>query len=404
MTRSSPPELKRPVEPALCCYPDRLRLTEPRAGSVKLRHNRKMTELDTLQQVNRTGVRWKNRTYTYFGGCDYFRLASHRKVLLAMRAGLRRYGLNVAASRLTTGNHLVYEKLESALARFFEVPAATLVANGYAAAPVAAQALQGRFNRVLMDEKSHPSLQEASRQFRCLVVTFRHRDPHDLTRLLARGGAKDKPILLTDGLFSHNGEVAPLAQYLDRMPAHGVVFVDDAHGAGILGAHGRGAPEYAGVPRDRIVQTISLSKAFGTFGGAILGDTGLRENIFRASPMFAGSTPLPPPLASAALAAVEMVRTEPRLRQRLERNVQHVRSVLSQQGFPVSSTATPIVAFHPSSPKEAAAMSQRLLARKVFPSLIKYPGAPEAGYFRFAIASEHTPAQLDDLLKALTAD
>jgi len=363
-----------------------------------------MIEPDTLQQVNRTCVRWNNRTYAYFGGCDYFRLASHRKVVLAMRAGLRKYGLNVAASRLTTGNNVIYEELEAALARYFDVPAATIVSNGFAAAPVAAQALQGRFNRVLLDEKSHPSVQEASRQFRCLVVPFRHRDPHDLARLLARGGAKDKPIVLTDGLFSHTGEVPPLEHYMAHLPAHGVILVDDAHGAGILGANGRGAPEYAGVPRDRIVQTISMSKAFGAFGGAILGETNLRANIFRASPMFAGSTPLPPPLAAAALTSIKILRTEPRLRQRLERNVQFVRSALSQQGFPVSSAAAPIVVFHPASAKEAAAMTGRLLARKVFPSLIKYPGAPEAGYFRFAIASEHTQPQLDDLLKALTAD
>jgi len=363
-----------------------------------------MTELDTLQQVNRTAVRWRNRSLTYFGGCDYFRLASHRKVLLAIRAGLRRYGLNVAASRLTTGNHVVYEELEAALASFFEVPSATLVSNGYAAAPVAAQALQGRFNHVLLDEKSHPSLQEAGRQFRCPIVTFRHRDPQDLARLLGRRGVKDKPIVLTDGLFAHSGELAPLAQYLEQLPPHGVILVDDAHGAGILGPNGRGTPEYAGVSRDRIIQTISLSKAFGVFGGAILGEAQLHEGVLRGSPMFAGSTPLPPPLAAAALASLKIVRTEPRLRQRLERNIQYVRSALSQQGFPVSSAATPIVAFQPSSATKAEAMTRRLLARKVFPSLIKYPGAPEAGYFRFAIASEHTKQQLDALLKALTAD
>ena len=148
---------------------------------------------------------------------------------------------NVAASRRTTGNHAIYEQLEAALADFFGAPAATLVSSGYAAFAVAAQALQGRFSRVLMDEKTHSSLRDASRQFGCPVESFQHRDAGDLARLLACGGAGDKPIVLTDGLFSHSGETAPLAQYLRRLPAQGLILVDDAHGAGVLGEKGRGS-------------------------------------------------------------------------------------------------------------------------------------------------------------------
>jgi len=363
-----------------------------------------MTTPDTFQQINRTFVRWKNRTYSYFGGCDYFRLASHRRVTLALRMGVRKHGLNLAASRLTTGNHVIYEELEAALANFFGTPAAALVPTGYAACAIAAQALQGRFSRVLIDEKAHSSLREASRQFRCPVEPFQHRDAADLARLLARGGAGDKPIVLTDGLFSHSGEAAPLAQYLQRLPARGMILLDDAHGAGILGEKGRGTPEYAGVSRERIVQTISLSKAFGTYGGAILGARALRDKILLTSSMFAGSTPLPPPLACAALQALDMVRNEPRLRQRLERNIQQFKSALREQGFPVPVAPSPIIPFHPSTPAEAGALRERLLARKIYPCFIEYPGGPEGGYFRFALSSEHSEEQLDDLLKALTAD
>lgn len=363
-----------------------------------------MSPPDTFQQINRTFVRWRGRVYSYFGGCDYFRLASHRRVALALRTGLRKYGLNVAASRRTTGNHAVYEQLEAALAEFFDAPAATLVSSGYAACAVAAQGLQGGFSRVLLDEKAHSSLQEASRQFLCPVRHFPHRDAGGLARLLARGRARDKPIVLTDGLFSQSGEAAPLAQYLRRLPARGLILVDDAHGAGILGEKGRGTPEYAGVSRERIVQTISLSKAFGVYGGAILGGVALREKILRTSSMFAGTTPLPPPLAGAALAALRMVRSQPRLRHRLERNVQQVKSALRQQGFPVSAAPTPILAFHPSTPAEAGALRERLLARKIYPCFIEYPGGPETGYFRFAISSEHSRDQLNNLVSALTAD
>jgi len=305
---------------------------------------------------------------------------------------------------MTTGNHAVYEKLEAALAEFFDIPAATVVPSGYSAAAVAAQALQGGFSRALIDEKAHASLRDAARQFGCPIETFQHRDAGSLARLFERGGAGDKPIVLTDGLFSHSGEVAPLALYLRRLPARGMILVDDAHGAGILGAKGRGTPEYAGVSRGRIIQTISLSKAFGAFGGAILGARALREKILRSSPMFAGSTPLPPPLAAAALEALAVIRSEPGLRPRLEKNCQHVRTGLREQGFPVSSAPTPIIVFNPSTAAEIGAMRERLLSRKILPTYIEYPGGPGQACYRFAISSEHTRRQLDDLLDALTTD
>src|ERR1039458_3387840 len=108
-----------------------------------------MTSPGTLQQFNRTFVRWNGRPWSYFGGCDYFRLSTHRRVHAALRSALRKYGLNVAASRLTTGNHQLYEQLEAALADFFDTPAAILVSSGYAGDAIAAQALQGGFSRVL---------------------------------------------------------------------------------------------------------------------------------------------------------------------------------------------------------------------------------------------------------------
>jgi 7-keto-8-aminopelargonate synthetase-like enzyme len=358
---------------------------------------------DTFLQVHRTFVRWQNKTYSYFGGCDYFRLALNRKITAAVRKGMRLYGLNVAASRSTTGNNPIYEKAEAAFAEFFDIPAATVVPTGYAAPSIVAQALHDAFTRVLIDEKAHASLRDASRQFSCPVESFPHRDPASLAALLARGGPRDKPIILTDGIFSHSGEVVPLAHYLQCLPARGMILLDDAHGAGVLGENGRGTPEYSGVPRDRIIQTISLSKAFGSFGGVILGSLELRDKI-RVCPMFAGGTPLPPPLAAGAMESLVVMRGEPGLRHRLERNCQHVRTELRQQGFPVSVAPTPIIVFYPSTPAESAALRDRLLSRKILPTFIDYAGGPEQSYFRFALSSEHTPAQLDDLLNALMTD
>src|SRR6266481_2115889 len=217
-----------------------------------------MTEPARLQQVERTYVRFGKRKLSYFGGCDYFRLASHPKVIAALHNGADRYGLNVAASRLTTGNHALYYKLEDELAAFFAVESATLISGGYLANLVVAQALAGNFSHVLIDEKAHPSLNDAARFLDCPTIRFKHADLDDVAASVRRFGQGAKLILLTDGMFSNDGSTAPLREYLKILPKDAWILVDDAHGAGVLGVTGKGTLEYAGVNRERIIQTIAL--------------------------------------------------------------------------------------------------------------------------------------------------
>jgi 7-keto-8-aminopelargonate synthetase-like enzyme len=353
---------------------------------------------DPLQQVDRTYVIWKNRRLTYFAGCDYFRLASHPAVIESVAKGLSKYGLNVAASRLTTGHHALYTQTEEALAAFFAAPAALLAGNGYATNLIVAQALCDDFSHVLIDARAHGSLRDATRFFRCPVAEFKHRDPSDLARRL-RG--KSRPLLLTDGVFSHDGEVAPLREYLKRLPRPGMILLDDAHSAGVLGAGGRGTAEYAGAPRRRIIQTVTLSKAFGVYGGAILCQRSLREKIVARSRMFAGTTPVPLPLANAALTSIGLLRGDPNFRRRLSDNVNYVKSALRASGMAVPDTPAPMIGVIPGDPREAEALRRRLLSRNIFPPFIRYPGAPESGYFRFVISSEHSRKQLDALTESL---
>jgi 8-amino-7-oxononanoate synthase len=354
---------------------------------------------DPLQQVDRTYVIWKHRRLSYFAGCDYFRLASHPAVLQSVTEGLAQYGLNVAASRLTTGHHALYTRLETALAEFFDAPGALLTGNGYAANAIAIQALGEDFSHILIDARAHASLCDAARFFRRPAVKFKHRDPADLARRL-RG--EPRPLVLTDGVFSHDGETAPLREYLKRLPQSGMILLDDAHSAGVLGASGKGTPEYAGAPRRRIIQTVTLSKAFGVYGGAILCRQATLDKIAAGSRMFAGNTPLPLPLANAALTSIGLLRKDPGLRRRLFHNVNYVKNALRALGMATPRTPAPIVAVIPRDAREARALRRRLLARKVFPSLIHYPGAPEGGYFRFTISSEHSREQLDDLIASVS--
>lgn len=356
---------------------------------------------EPLQQIDRTYVRAGKRKLSYFAGCDYFRLASHPKVLRALNDGVKKYGLNVAASRMTTGNHELYGKLEKSLAQFFGSETALLVSNGYVTNIIVAQALAGNFSHVLIDEKAHPSLADAATFLGCPIVKFKNCDTEDLSRAISRIGKNTNPILLTDGMFSHDGSITPLRSYLKILPRDSVMLVDDAHGAGTLGKTGQGAVESEAVPRKRVIQTITLSKAFGVYGGAILCSRSLREKILAKSGMFVGSTPLPLPLANAALASLKILRSDKSLKRRLAENVSYVKTSSANAGLEICATPSPIIAVIPESNREANTLKARCLANGVFPSFIKYYGGPENGYFRFAISSEHTKKQLDDLLKAL---
>jgi 7-keto-8-aminopelargonate synthetase-like enzyme len=354
----------------------------------------------TLQQVDRTYVRFQGRKLSYFAGCDYFRLASHPQVLKAVAIGLKKYGLNVAASRLTTGNHELYEQLEKSLAEFFGTETATLASNGYAPNLMVAQALAGRFSHALIDERAHGSLLDAVMLLRCPVINFKHCDADDLARILkCLSGAK--PIVLSDGMFSHNGGIAPLTQYLAALPPGGLLLLDDAHGAGALGKTGRGTPEQCGVSSNRIIQTVTLSKAFGVYGGAILGTRKLREMIIARSRIFVGNTPLPLPLANAAIKSISILKADHGLRTRLVKNTAYVKAGLTRHGFQVAETPSPIIPLIPANSRETRLLKRRLLANGIHPPFIKYPGGPESGYFRFVISSEHTHRQLAGLVGTL---
>lgn len=359
-----------------------------------------MQETETLQQIHRTYVRWRGRKLSYFGGCDYFRLASHPRILKAVGDGLQRFGLNVAASRATTGNHEVYLQLERELARFFGAESALLASTGYVTNLLVAQAVAGQYSHALVDERAHVALQDAAQFLDCPVLTFQHRDPASLAATLHRCGKGARPILLTDGMFSRDGSVAPLKAYLKQMPHDGLLMVDDAHGVGTLGKTGRGSVELEQVGRAQVVQNITLSKAFGVYGGAILCSRQLRDKL-AASRMFVGSTPIPLPLAFAAREALRIHRTDRTLRRRLEANTTFVKTTLREACFPLPDAPGPIVSLRPANAKRTAKLKRSLLAAGIHPPFINYHGGSTEGYFRFVLSSEHKPAQLRALVGVL---
>lgn len=363
-----------------------------------------MIEPEPLQIIDRTFVRCGRRTLSSFSGCDYFRLSSHPTVFNAIENGLHQFGLSVSASRTTTGNHEVYRRLEAQLANFFDAESALVVSTGYAASQIVAQTLAGAFSHALIDERAHAALQDAALLLNCPVIRFKHRDPENLSSQLNRICPASHPLVLTDGMFAYDGAIAPLKQYLKILPRDGRILVDDAHGAGVVGKTGRGALEVEGVGHSRVIQCLTLSKAFGSYGGAVLGPRSLRNAIFEHSRMFIGSTPIPLPLAYAALISVKYLQKNRAFRTRLNRNTARVKSALRNAGLTLPETSSPIIPIFLKTRRDVLALKKKLLANGIYPPLLHYPGSPANGYFRFVISSEHTGEQLDTLIAVLISD
>ncbi len=275
--------------------------------------------------------------------------------------------------------------------------------DGYLAPIAAAQALAGEFTHAFADEFAHGALVDAARMLNCPVKKFRHRDAADLKKLLLKYSQNARPIVLTDGLFAHDGSVAPLREYLKILPARGMILVDDAHGAGVLGATGKGSLEHEGVSRQRIIQCATLSKAFGVYGGVVLASRALREKILGRSRSFIGTTPLPPPLAGAALASLKILQNEPIRRKKLFRNLSYVRTKLCAAGWEISEMPGPIIRLPAINGQAVNDLKKRLLAAGIYPPFLKYSDASAQGIFRFVIASEHKRVHLDKLIAVLAA-
>ena len=267
-----------------------------------------------LRFVERTKVVFAGRTYTFFGGNDYHRLSSHPDVVQTLADAAAAHGLSTAGSRLTTGNHPVLVELERSLARFLGVEAALTVSSGYLTNLALLEAIGADFHRVYLDATSHSSVAEPCRRFPAEAVhRFRHLDPEDLAaRLRSSLRPRERPLVLTDGVFPSNGDLAPVPEYLSLVrDSGGAVLVDDAHAIGVVGATGKGSAEERGLEPGAVLQTGTLSKALGAFGGLIAVSTDVARRITESSLAFSGATGIPPPIAAAALRSIEILADRP---------------------------------------------------------------------------------------------
>jgi len=364
--------------------------------------NGAVREPPVLRPIDATHVEVRGRRLLAFVGSDYLRMSWHPAVRRGGKHGIQGYGTGACASRMTTGNLPIYGELETALRRYFGVGSATLTSAGYTAPMVAVQALAAEHDQVLVDAKAHGCLVDAAMVSGLPTSRFEHSDPIDLERQLDRLGRGQRVLVLVNGLDPVDGTVGPLADLRAVVGQRGTLLVDDAHGVGVLGRRGRGVAEWAGMAFRGLVVTLTLSKAFGSYGGVVLGDSELRHRILTSSRIFTGNTPPAPASVSASLASVRVLQREGvRLRARLWKNLERLPARIRGLGAGGDAGPGPMFAVKPASDNDAERLRLRLLRAGIYPSLIRYPNGPAAQFFRFAVSSAHTTGQVESLAEVL---
>lgn len=334
-----------------------------------------------------------------FQGCDYLGLAHHPEVLEAAGRALYQ-GISVSASRETTGHRPIYDQLEEALAEFLGVEAALVTSSGYLADLALLQGLSGPERVAIADADAHPALLDAAR---AAGLSIQDHGPGDLTRahaLLDRSCDRG-PLLLTDGVYPLQGRLSQLPDLLQILPGDGHLVVDDSHGVGVIGPGTRGSCAYWSVQDPRVVITTSLAKGLGAFGGAVAGSASVIARIRSSAESYLGSTPPPPHLAAAALAAIDVLGRERSRQERLQANCVALQRIGVRLGLEEKHPPLPVLALPVADELDGKRVQLGLRAKGIFVAHIHYPGAPSAGVLRLAVNAEHGAADLRRLEEAL---
>ena len=346
------------------------------------------------------------RRYTHFGGTGYLDIQRRPELAAAADRAMRQYGLHPATSRLGFGESPPLREAEAAAARFFRTEAAWLLPSGWLGPSVLLSVDQREGDRLFLDRDAHFALRDAARLTGRPVEVFDHADAEHLrVHLRATLRAGERPVVLTDGVFPVSGQLAPLGAYLEVLRDYddALLVVDDAHGFGVLGAEGRGSAEHHAVWGEaRLRVTGTASKALGGYGGLIAGAAEMIAHLQATSPWFAGSTPLPAPVAAATAEGLRIAREEPDLRRRLARNVQSLRRDLLALGLAVEDLPTPIIPLVLGTKEAMQRLHEALRAAGVLvPYLPRYAGLGAQGALRIAVLATHEPRHLQQLLDAL---
>jgi glycine C-acetyltransferase len=336
---------------------------------------------------------------------NYLGLADHPKLVEAAIAATRKFGAGSGAVRTISGTMSIHMELERRIAQFKNTEACVVFQSGFAANAGTVSAILTPEDHIISDSLNHASIIDGCRLSKAKIHVFQHKDTAMARKILDDlSGAAGRKLLITDGVFSMDGDIGPLPALVEIAESHGaIMMIDDAHSSGVLGKNGRGTVDHFGLHGRVDIQVGTLSKAIGVLGGYVCGRRDLIEYLYHRARPFLFSTSHPPGVAAACLAAFDILENEPERIEQLWDNTRYFKAALQSAGFNTGQSETPITPIMVGEAKMAHAFSAALFENGLFATGIGFPTVPEGkARVRTIVTATHTREMLDRAAEILT--
>lgn len=336
---------------------------------------------------------------------NYLGLADHPKLIEAAVAATKKYGAGSGAVRTISGTMSLHLELEQRIAAFKNVEACVVFQSGFAANAGTVSAILAPEDHIVSDELNHASIIDGCRLSRAKIHVFPHKDTARAAEILAElAGKPGRKLLITDGVFSMDGDIGPLPALVEAAEQHGaIMMIDDAHSSGVLGRNGRGTVDHFGLHGRVDIQVGTLSKAVGVLGGYVCGSRDLIEFLYHRARPFLFSTSHPPAVAASCLAAFDILEQEPERIERMWDNTRYFKAALAAAGFQTGMSETPITPIMVGEASTAHQFSRELFEEGLYATGIGFPTVPQGkARIRTIVTATHTRELLDRAIEILS--
>ncbi len=361
-------------------------------------------DLKVVGSAQDTRIDIEGKTFLSFCSNNYLGLANHPSVVKAVKDAVGKYGWGAGASRLVSGNMTLHETLENEISRFKGKEATLLFPTGYMANLGAISSLVSNGDLVICDKLNHASIIDGCRLSGAALRVYAHCDMEKLENILRKSSKYNRKLIVTDSVFSMDGDLAPLPDIVKIAGKYkAMVMVDEAHGTGVFGENGRGVVEHFNLNREVDIVMGTLSKAIGSLGGYVTGDTDLINYLKNKARTFMYTTALPPAVCAASIAGIKLIKEDPSIREALWHNVHFIKDKLESLNFNVISSESPIIPILIGDAKRTVDISNFLYERGILISAIRPPTVPAGtSRLRITVMSTHSRNDMERLLAVLS--
>ncbi|WP_339261433.1 8-amino-7-oxononanoate synthase [Lysinibacillus sp. FSL K6-3209] len=352
---------------------------------------------------NESEVVMNGKKFLLFSSNNYLGLATDSRLKKKATEGISKYGTGAGGSRLTTGNFDIHEQLESEIADFKKTEAAIVFSSGYLANVGVISSVMKTGDTIFSDAWNHASIIDGCRLSKAKTIVYEHADMADLERKLRQSYGDGKKLIVTDGVFSMDGDIAPLPKIVELAKEYkAYIMIDDAHATGVLGKGGRGTADYFGLKEEIDFTVGTLSKAIGAEGGFVSTSSIAKNYLLNNARSFIFQTALSPSAIEAAREGISIIQNEPERRKQLLKNAQYLRLKLEESGFVIKEGETPIISLIIGVSHEAMQFSAKLMDEGVFIPAIRPPTVPKgSSRLRITVMATHTIEQLDMVISKI---